>query len=60
MAVILKGVIKGLRRGLATCRFLYIASIGSAPSISLYGLGLYFLNRYIVTGSLKSGLSFLN
>jgi hypothetical protein len=37
LAVILKGVIKGLRTGLATCRFLYIASIGSAPSISLYG-----------------------
>jgi hypothetical protein len=36
LAVILKGVIKGLRTGLATCRF-YIASIGSAPSISLYG-----------------------
>jgi hypothetical protein len=35
-AVILKDVIKGLRTGLATCRFLYIASIGSAPSISLY------------------------
>jgi hypothetical protein len=31
-------VIKGLRTGLATCRFLYIASIGSAPSISLYGM----------------------
>jgi hypothetical protein len=36
LAVILKGVIKGLRTGLATCRFLYIATIGSAPSISLY------------------------
>jgi hypothetical protein len=36
LAVILKGVIEGLRTGLATCRFLYIASIGSAPSISLY------------------------
>jgi hypothetical protein len=36
LAVILKGVIEGLRTGLATCRFLYIGSIGSAPSISLY------------------------
>jgi hypothetical protein len=37
LAVVLKGVIKGLRTGLATCRCLYIATVGSAPSISLYG-----------------------
>jgi hypothetical protein len=42
LAVILKGVIKGFRTGLATCRFLYIASIGSAPSISLYGPNVVF------------------
>jgi hypothetical protein len=38
LAVILKGVIKVLRTGLVTCRCLYIASIGRAPSISLYGV----------------------
>jgi hypothetical protein len=41
-----KGVMKGLRTGLATCRFLYIASIGSAPSISLYGPYLGYYNTF--------------
>jgi hypothetical protein len=45
LAVILKGAIKGLRTGLATCRFLYIASIGSAPSISLYGSNEFVVQR---------------
>jgi hypothetical protein len=47
LAVILKGVIKGLRTGLATCRFLYIASIGSAPSISLYAINTELFSLYL-------------
>jgi hypothetical protein len=56
LAVILKGVIKSLRTGLATCRFLYIASIGSAPSISLYGLSTIFFSP----GRLKDVLIEMN